>query len=375
MKKYSFVFAAFLLLSGLVLQNCSSSSVAAPINGARVSGKIENGGNMKVFLDRMTFTNQSQVVQKGDLDGDGNFTLDLVDGLDPGLYRVRVGGSNALLILNGSEKDVKLSAELGAMKQGQITIEGAPDATGFLDMMQKISSQKASLEQAQAYVETTSNPIAAAMVAQMFLGGKEEYIGVTTLTAQKLKAAHPDANDFAQYAAGMAKKIQNQKASERVAVGAPAPDIKLPSPDGKTYALSDLKGKVVLLDFWASWCGPCRKANPHVVSMYDKYNKKGFEVFNVSMDGINPRLLPKLKTQEQKDSQLASAKSKWEAAIKQDKLRWPYHVSDLQHWNSEPAGVYGVRSIPRTFLIDRDGNIAGANLRGAALEKAVKELL
>lgn len=378
MKKYSFVFVAFLLLSGLLLQNCSNSSTASSITGARVSGKIENAGNMKVFLDRMTFTNQSQVVQKGDLDADGNFSLDVTDGLDAGLYRVRVGGSNALIVLNGAEKEVKLSAELAAMKSGQVSIEGAPDAAGFLAMMQGVSTQKTSLEQAQSYVETTSNPIAAAMIAQMFLGGKEEYVGLTTATAQKLKTAYPNsdyANDFGRYAAGLAQQIQQKKAAERIAVGSPAPDIKLPSPDGKTYSLSQLKGKVVLLDFWASWCGPCRKANPHVVSIYDKYNKKGFEVFNVSMDGINPRLLPKLKTQEQKDAQLASAKKKWEAAIKQDKLRWPYHVSDLKHWNSEPAGVYGVRSIPRTFLIDRDGNIAGANLRGHELEKAVKELL
>ncbi|MCB0663759.1 MAG: TlpA family protein disulfide reductase, partial [Saprospiraceae bacterium] len=160
------------------------------------------------------------------------------------------------------------------------------------------------------------------------------------------------------------KYVTNLESSKMMAqrtgpiqVGMEAPDIKLPSPDGKYYALSDLKGKVVLLDFWASWCGPCRRENPNVVKVYDKYNSQGFEVFSVSLDRQN-------------------GKDKWISAIKADNLKWPYHVSDLQFWQSAPAQLYGVNSIPRTFLIDREGKIAAVNLRGAqAIEDALKKAL
>ncbi|MFK7810337.1 MAG: redoxin family protein [Saprospiraceae bacterium] len=377
MKKCSFLFALMVLLSGLTLQNCATET-KIPENGARITGQIENGENIKIFVDKLTFTNQSEVIQKGELDGSGKFELIVPNGMDPGLYRVRVGGSSALLVLNGKENDIKLTGELGAMKGGQLNIEGAPDAAAFAEILRKVPAKEATLEDARKYVEKTPNAFGGAMIAQMFLGSQEKFLPTVQYAARKLNTTYPDTDynkDFAQYAGSLEKRLQQQKAAKLVSVGAPAPDIKLPSPDGKEYALSDLKGKVVLLDFWASWCGPCRKSNPHVVQMYDKYNKKGFEVFNVSLDGINPRMLPRLKTEEQKEQQLASSKDRWVAAIKQDKLRWPYHVSDLQHWNSAPAGIYGVRSIPRTFLIDRDGNIAAANLRGHELEAKLKELL
>ncbi len=133
-----------------------------------------------------------------------------------------------------------------------------------------------------------------------------------------------------------------------------APDISLPNPEGKILQLSSLKGKVVLLDFWASWCGPCRRENPNVVALYTKYKDKGFTVFSVSLD---------------------NDKEAWKRAIKSDGLVWPYHVSDLKEWSSPLVQLYKFEGIPFTVLLDKKGNIVEKNLRGKALELKLKELL
>ena len=142
--------------------------------------------------------------------------------------------------------------------------------------------------------------------------------------------------------------------ASKVAIGAIAPDLEFPDPSGKMRKLSDLRGKVVLLDFWASWCGPCRRENPNVTNIYSKYHDKGFEVFSVSLD---------------------SDAASWKRAIEADKLVWPNHVSDLKKWQSQAAAIYGVRSIPSTFLLDKEGRIVKRDLRGADLENAVRQLV
>ena len=142
--------------------------------------------------------------------------------------------------------------------------------------------------------------------------------------------------------------------SGRTGIGSMAPELAFPDPDGNIRKLSDLRGKVVLIDFWASWCGPCRRESPNVRNVYQKYHDKGFEVFSVSLD---------------RDA------NSWKKAIKDDQLVWPNHVSDLKYWSSEAAAIYGVRSIPAMFLLDREGRIVAKDLRGAALENAVREMI
>ena len=135
--------------------------------------------------------------------------------------------------------------------------------------------------------------------------------------------------------------------------GQQAPEIDLPSPDGTNIALSSFKGKVVLIDFWASWCGPCRKEMPNVVKAYAKFKNKGFEIYGVSLD---------------------QDKDRWVEAIKKDGITWP-QVSDLKQWDCLPAKQYGVQGIPYTVLLDKEGKIIGKNLRGEELEKAVENAL
>ncbi len=147
---------------------------------------------------------------------------------------------------------------------------------------------------------------------------------------------------------------------EGIAIGNTAPDIKMKNPEGETLQLSDLRGQVVLIDFWASWCGPCRHENPTVVNAYNNFkdekfkNGKGFTIFSVSLD---------------KNS------TAWEQGIKEDKLIWPYHVSDFGGWNNKAAVMYNVRGIPANFLIDGEGTIIAKNLRGPALEAKLNELV
>ncbi|TNE51667.1 MAG: TlpA family protein disulfide reductase [Bacteroidetes bacterium] len=135
--------------------------------------------------------------------------------------------------------------------------------------------------------------------------------------------------------------------------GMEAPDLVGNTPEGQPYALSNLRGKYVLIDFWASWCGPCRRENPNVVAMYEKYKDKGFDILGVSLD-------------RQEDA--------WKKAIDQDGLKW-HHISDLKGWKSEHAQLYSVTSIPQTLLIGPDGKIIQRNLRGPQLGAKLQELL
>jgi len=213
-------------------------------------------------------------------------------------------------------------------------------------------------EEARAYLRKfiTDKPASMANIPALYLTSEpqarqlllDEYdnFNYFDTTAKALKQKYPNAPNV-QLLAAQVEKIRP------LASGALAPDITLNDPGGKPMSLSSLRGRVVLLDFWASWCAPCRSEMPNVVAAYKKYKSKGFEVFSVSLD---------------------ADKSRWVEAIRSDGMTWPYHVSDLRQWQSSVVPLYDIKGIPLTFLLDKDGKIIARGLRGIALEQKLKEI-
>lgn len=349
-----------------------------------LTGNLTNSGNLKIFVDESNIENSNRVVGKAEIDSDGNFEVPISDGFNAGVYRVRIGAQKAYLITTGAEKSIRISGDLNQINTFGIKVEGAPATQEFMTLMQGFVAKRPSAEEAKEQLLKVKNPLVMAWAAHMVYPPSNNptstqlKLDVQKVALANLQKTSPEiamTNDLRKTIPVQEAQIAALLAKQKIKVGQQAPNITMKSPDGKTYSLSDLKGKVVLIDFWASWCGPCRRENPNVVKTYKEYSKKGFEIFSVSLDGIHPKVLPRLKDQAQIDQQTEAAKNKWVAAIEKDGLLWDYHVSDLKHWGSLVAKTYGVSSIPKTFLLDRDGKIAAINPRGTALEPALKKLL
>jgi len=190
----------------------------------------------------------------------------------------------------------------------------------------------------------------------------DSYISLDVLKSNS--GSVPDLNEIEPIFNSLSARIRQSKAGKEyaatieklrsTAIGATAPDFEQSTPDGKPVKLSDFKGKYVLLDFWASWCSPCRAENPNVVKAYNQYNEKGFTVLGVSLDN-------------------EKAKEAWIKAIEKDGLKWT-NVSDLKGWQNAVAELYSVQAVPQNFLIDPQGKIIAKNLRGEELEAKLKEI-
>lgn len=321
----------------------------------------------KLFFDKKTL-DATDVVATALLGDNGSYTL--TAGITaPGIYRLRLGAAPVYLLLEGGE-----TVDLDATVEGYKIVKQAVSGSLYADDMQKWAG-KPSAKAIKTYLEGAEED---KPLLHLFLVEKLDLASNIKLykkVLQELEKAYPDEVYTKQFKSKVVY-TENKINAQPVAVGREAPNIKLPNPDGEEIALSSLKGKVVLLDFWASWCRPCRFANPHVVEMYDKYNSKGFTVYNVSLDGLDDRRMAMYQNDPRAIKEATeNERKKWSEAITADKLRWKNHVSDLRGWSSPVAALYGVNSIPRTFLLDREGVIRFTNLRGQQLENALVELL
>ncbi|MCB0579561.1 MAG: TlpA family protein disulfide reductase [Phaeodactylibacter sp.] len=365
---------ALLLIAGVIA--LTAWQCETPVKGTVITGEIKNAQNIQVFLDQVMIGKASNVLAKAEADANGNFEFTFPEGIPAGIYQLRLGAKRVNLAMDGSEKKVVIAGDLATIQNYEFSVAGSEDSQVLARIMKGLFNRQFNASDIDAFVDTVSNPELGAFVAYRSLGASGQFLDTQKKALEKLDPASEASQEYAKFISAVERQYQSQMADQLIQVGQPAPDISLPNPNGKEYSLSDLKGKIVLLDFWASWCGPCRRENPNVVKVYDKYKAQGFTVFSVSLDGIDSRTRTRFGNEEAASQYLENQKQRWVEAIKQDNLKWEYHVSDLQKWESAPAATYGVRSIPRTFLIDREGNIAAVNLRGAEqIERELKKLL
>ncbi len=337
MKNFVFLILAIAAMA-LGCENGSGSSSGGG-DGLSISGTINGAGSMQVYFDKVGLNPASPnlVVINADADAAGKYQLNVPTEQAPGIYRLRVGEQQVFLVLDGKESDIEVSGDLANFNRFQYDIKGCDNCLTYRDMMQKLVGQQAQPADVQAFVESAANPMAGVLVAIQAFGGNPTYIETHKKAKARLETTFPGSDyikDYDNYITSLSQVRQptaNGFTFYEEAERQPAPEIKLPSPDGKEYALSDLKGQVVLLDFWASWCRPCRMENPNVVNVYKNYKDKGFTVFSVSLDGVDSRMEQMFGGDQAKLNEARSNEvRKWKEAIAKDGLIWNTHVSDLK---------------------------------------------
>jgi thiol-disulfide isomerase/thioredoxin len=382
---FSFLLATLFYSCGSEPENTSVETSDLE-NNFEISGKIAGASMSKVSVTAQS--NRGTIpVAETTTDANGNYTIvGNIPGL--GIYSIMVSNNPEFALavpLNLGDK-VSISAERNEFATSPI-ISGTSWSAPLMRFMkeyrkfgkkaEQMSVEKDEVKRLVAFnnarkplidfsksqiLKDPGNPVNLLLVSELFPSQQlsfSEWDQSNLSVLEKMEKAYvkkfpnsPITQSFSQQIISLSNQVKSEK---QISTGTmEAPEIMLPNAEGKSLSLSSLKGKVVLIDFWASWCGPCRKENPNVVRMYAKYKNQGFDIFSVSLD----------------DDPI-----KWKEAISKDKLVWPNHVSDLKGWQSSVAKQYGVQAIPYTVLLNKEGKIIGTNLRGEKLEQKLLEAL
>jgi peroxiredoxin len=359
-----------------------SEAGAAPVS--RVS---------KVYLYEVPFgtNNQPVTVDSADLTGNqGKIELE-GDGKEQGLYQLEFNNGHVVLLTN-DDQDINIDINF-AKRDDYYTVSGGSEAsrqmrdfiltyTNHTILVNKAFDEMDSLKQFNAsdslivtatevknrrirvmndFLKKAISETKYPGIALLALGwasrscSKQEFETILQQTVTKFPQHRALAEAKANYDARQAQlaEVEKRKRAENSWVGKTAPDFELPDVNGKPIKLSSFRGKYVLVDFWASWCGPCRLENPAVVEAYNHYKNKNFTILGVSLD---------------------REKADWLKAIKDDNLAWT-HVSDLQFWNSKAVELYRFEGIPFNVLIDPEGKVIAEGLRGEQLDKKLQQIL